>query len=333
MAITTRPRLLALALAAIAAGPAAADEPVPPAPAAPDAPDATAAPDAAPAAPAPAPDTPPAPAPSPPVPAPDAPPSTPAPAPDAPLGITASLTGSLQLQDEDDQRTTLMVASVTYTRPRWPSLYARLGWVHDTAAAASGVSDLLLGASRPFALPRSFKLEPRFAVILPIGSGRGNDADPSVMRALVIGTDWGGPMFAPNHLTLSAGLRLSFSRGRLFALADAALNRAMRVAGEDLDPLGPTVTFSPSKLVVGAAVSAAFAVYGGVAETRYWGSPGFVEADPPARDDHYAFVGVDWTHDLGGKQLQIGLLYSLAFDPPKSRRDFQVAEISTALSF
>lgn len=324
MALTTRPHLLSLALVAIAAGPAAADEPVPPVPDAPD---------AAPAPPALAPETPPAP--SPPVPAPDAPPSTPtpAPAPDAPLGITASLTGSLQLQDEDDQRTTLFVASVTYTRPRWPSFYARLGWVHDTAAAASGVSDLVLGASRPFALPRSFKLAPRFAVILPIGSGRGNDADPSVMRALVIGTDWGGPMFAPNHLTLSAGLRLSWSRGRLFALADAVLNRATRVAGEALDPIGPTVTFSPSKLVVGAAVSAAFAVYGGVAETRYWGSPGFVKADPTARADHYAFVGVDWTRDLGGKKLQIGLLYSLALDPPKSRRDFQVAEISTALSF
>lgn len=318
----------AFVLVAVLAGSAEADEPqaAPPAPSAPTAPappaPATLAAPATPATPAP-----------PAAPAASAAPATPAAetAP-APLGITASLAGTAQHQEED-QRTFMMVAAVQYTRPAGPRFFGRIGWVHADDGATS-LSNPLIGASLPFSLPRSFGLDLHVFGTLPVGTGGGDDADPNALRASLMGTDWHGPMFAPNHLTAAGGAKLSFAHPPVFASLDASLYYLSRVRGEEIDPIGPSVTLTATKLIVAFAVSSRFSAYAGAAQIRYWGEPEFLQgSSPSARDDHYAFAGLEAGFVLGGQQVRPGLLYARAVDLPKSGRSFQLAELSVSISF
>lgn len=271
---------------------------------------------------------------APPAPAAEPAPATPAAeAAPAPLGITASLTGTAQHQDqEDNERAFMMIAAAQYTRPAGPSFFGRIGWVH--AGGAASLSNLLLGASMPFSLPRSFGLELRVFGALPVGTGGGDDADPGALGASLTATDWHGPMFAPNHLTAAGGVKLSFAHPPLFAFLDASLYYMSRVRGEAIDPVGPSVTLTATKLVVAFAMSSRFSAYAGAAQTRYWGEPEFLQgSSPSARDDHYAFAGLEAGFVLGGQQVRPGLLYGRAVDSPKSGRSFQVAELSVSISF
>jgi hypothetical protein len=248
------------------------------------------------------------------------------------LGITASLTGTYQRQ-VGDSRTSMLIGKVEYKRPRGPSFFAHLGWVQDAGADASAVSNLVLGGSMPISLPRGFGLTVRALVVVPVGTAGGDDADVGALRASLAGTDWNGPIFAPNHLTGSGGARLSFGRGPLYAFFDTGLYYASRVRGEGIDPVGPSVTFSASQLVAGIAPTSALFLYAGAVQTRYFGHPEFLGDNPAALDDHYAVLGLEATIDVGGRSLRPGLLVGRAVDAPKVGREFRIVELSLAFGF
>jgi hypothetical protein len=249
-----------------------------------------------------------------------------------PMGITASLTGTTQYQDVE-QRTAMLLAHVEYTRVSPWTFYARLGWVRDAQAGASSLSNALVGAWYAIALPRGVALSARGIAVVPVGTGGGDGADPGALRASLMATDWNGPLFAPNHLTGGAGLRLAYGRGAAFALLESTLYHARRVRGETVDPLGPTVTFTATKLGLGVATATGVSWLGGVAQTRYWGDPEFLGDRAAARDDHYAFVAVEAPIGLTRRPLRPGLLIARAIDAPKADLDFHLVEVSLAFSF
>ena len=77
-----------------------------------------------------------------------------------------------------------------------------------------------------------------------------------------------------------------------------------------------------------------FTLYGGGAQTHYWGKPEFLGDNPGAsRDDHYAFGGLDFAKRFSGSQFRLGVLYGRAIDAPKMDRKFQVAEVTTGFDF
>ena len=139
--------------------------------------------------------------------------------------LTVSITGSGQHQNVEQrgQSTLVLIASAEYTRPGGPTFFGRLGWVYDDKAAATSLSNVQLGASMPFSLPRAFSVTVRAFTILPINTGGGNDADPASLRASLAATDWNSTMFSPNHLTIGTGARLSYSHAPLFAYVDSSL--------------------------------------------------------------------------------------------------------------
>jgi hypothetical protein len=185
----------------------------------------------------------------------------------------------------------------------------------------------------PISLPRGFGLSVRALVVVPVGTGGGDDADPAVLRASLSGTDWNGPIFAPNHLTSSGGVRLSFGRGPLYAFFDTGLYYAKRVRGEEIDPVGPSVTFSATQLVAGIAPTSKLFLYAGAVQTRYWGHPEFLGDNEAALDDHYAVLGLEATIDVGGRGLRPGLLIGRSVDAPKVGREFRILELSLAFGF
>jgi len=248
----------------------------------------------------------------------------------APLGVTLTLTSTAQLQDVD-QRTLMFVANGSYTLSSGVSVFGRLGWVNDHGADGSAVANFLIGASMPIALPGPFGLTVRAVVTPPVGTGGGRDADPAALRASLMATDWGGPMFAPNHLSLGVGARLSFGHPPVFAFVDSILYSATRLRGGGVDPLGPSVAFSATQAVVGY-IASAFVFYGGLAQTRYWGNPQFLGNAAADHDDVYGVGGVGWTH-AGDKPLHLGLLYGRSVDSPKTDRNFQIFELSIAVDF
>jgi hypothetical protein len=253
----------------------------------------------------------------------------------APLGISVSFTGSGQYQRVEDsaERTLVLLAGAEYTRPGGPTFFGRLGWVYDDRASASSLSNIQLGASMPFSLPRAFTLTARALTVLPVSTGGGNGADPGALSASLAATDWNGTMFSPNHLTIAAGARLAYAHQPLFAYADSSINQTFRVRGKEIDPIGPSVLFSSSKVVVGGNLSPMLSISGGASQTRYWGTVRFLGDDPAERDDYYVFAGLDATLELKGRQVRPGLLYARAVDVPKSRRDLQVIDVSVAVGF
>jgi hypothetical protein len=241
-------------------------------------------------------------------------------------------------QDEPDQTTTLTIVSVSRQIGERTSLFCRLGMVHDRSTVeprAWGVSNPAAGATLQLRLPGRLELGLVLGTTLPIGSGGGDTPTrPDALRAMLNGTDWGGPMFGPNHLDLFEGLRLAASLGRLTVRLRSTLHPALRVRGERNDSLGRWVVFTSSGLSATCALGRMARVLGELAETRFLNHPPFLGQAPGDRSDHYAVAGLALALGVGGgRELRPTVSVARAVDAPKNRRDFRLVEVELALAF
>jgi len=257
--------------------------------------------------------------------------NAPAPARTKPLGISTAITTTGQLQG-GDQRTVMVVGSVAYATSNKMTVFGKAGWIQDHLAHASSVSNVLLGATMALPLPAPIGLDVRVLTVLPVGSAGGDAADPAELRASLAGTAWGGPLFAPDHVAVSAGMKLSAHKGPVFAFVDSGLYSLTRVRGAMVDPIGPAVSFSATKGLVGANL-ASWTVMGGAAQTRYWGKPDFLGTNPNERDDWFALAGAGWSAASIAHGLHVSALYGRAVDKPKVTTHFQIAELAVGLDF
>jgi hypothetical protein len=255
----------------------------------------------------------------------------PAPAPAKPLGLATAITTTGQLQG-GDQRTLMVVGSVAYAASNKMTVFGKVGWIQDHLANASSVSNVLLGATMALPLRAPIGLDVRVLTVLPVGSAGGDAADPAELQASLAGTSWGGPLFAPDHVAVSAGVKLSAHAGPVFAFVDTGLYSLTRVRGAMVDPIGPAVSFSATKGVVGANL-ARWTLMGGAAQTRYWGKPDFLGTNPNERDDWFALAGVAWTMASIAHGLHVSALYGRAVDKPKVTTHFQIGELAVELEF
>jgi hypothetical protein len=150
---------------------------------------------------------------------------------------------------------------------------------------------------------------------------------------MLVATDWGGPMFAPDHLDLFPGARLTWTAGPLALRARSTLHQAFRVRGENVDPIGASVTFTTSGLMAGYRPARRALFFAELAQTRFWSTPGFIATDPALRSDHYLAGGLSWTVDPGPRPFDATLMYVRALDAPKRRRSFQLIELELAVQF
>jgi len=240
-------------------------------------------------------------------------------------------------QDAPSQRTGLTVLSVTRDFDSI-SVFARLGFVDDRSSVepgAWGVSNPQVGAVFRRRLSEHVRLSLIGGTTVPVGSG-GGDAPPhpGALRAMLNGTDWGGPMFGPDHLDVFEGFRLAASARGFTVRLRSTLHPAVRVRGAKTDPLGPRVIFTSSGLLAGYAPGPRLSLFTELAETRFLNTPPFLVDAPDARVDRYAVAGVSLDLRMGAnRSLQPTLSLAKAVDAPKTRRSFRLVELELAFSF
>lgn len=251
---------------------------------------------------------------------------------------TLSLDHATIWQDAPHQTTRLTIVSASREMSDRVSLFCKLGLVQDRSAigaAAWGVSNPVLGATLQVLFGDRLQLVIVLGSTVPLGSG-GGDAPgrPGALRAMLNGTDWGGPMFGPNHLDLFEGFRFATSAGPLTLRARSTLHPVRRVRGKRTDTLGRWVIFTSSGVSAAYSLPRTATLFGELAETRFLNRPAFLGPDPAARSDHYAILGLALDFALGaGPRLQPTLSLGRAVDAPKNARAFRLAEVGLQLSF
>src|SRR5262249_40132823 len=154
---------------------------------------------------------------------------------------SGSLANSLVLRQGPSQATLISIASGAYAWTSAFSTFARVGMVHNSSsdeASATGLANPALGASLQLDLGKHFKIGGQSGSTLPIGSGGGNSPTPGAYRAWTNSVDWGGAMFAVNHVDLFNGLKGAFVYDALTVSFESTVHELIRVRGASTDPIG-----------------------------------------------------------------------------------------------
>jgi hypothetical protein len=258
--------------------------------------------------------------------------------PRRPAGVSLSLNQARIWQRAPAQTTDLTILSGSYDLTRSVTLFGRLGLVDNRSGAeakAWGVANPSVGASFGVPLTARLRLGLVFGSTLPVGSGGGDaPARPTALSAMLSGTDWGGPMFGPNHIDVYEGFSLTAIPRSFTFRIKSTLHPAMRVRGRKTDTLGPRVIFTSSGLLASRALTRQMSVFVELSETRFLNHPPFLQDDPSSRVDRYAAAGVSTDFHLGGaRRLQPAVLYARGLDAPKTGRRFQLIELDVQVGF
>jgi hypothetical protein len=260
-------------------------------------------------------------------PSPDEPAPPPAP---TPVGVTGTLSNSLVLRQNPSQATLITVASGAYAWTPAFSTFARVGTVHNTSsdeASATGLANPALGASLSFDLGKHFKVGGQSGVTLPIGTGGGDSPSPAAFRAWTNSIDWGGAMFAVNHVDVFNGVRAAYVYEGLTLSFETTLHELVRVRGAAVDPIGPTASVTGTTAMVSYAFFPQLTLSSALAETRFWNTPPYIAQSPDSRVDYFFVAGVSTALKLGALEIDPGLIYARALDLPLSAQKFQVVEL------
>ena len=259
-------------------------------------------------------------------------------APRQPVGVSVSLGRATIWQRAPAQDTGLTILGVSCDLEGTLAVFALFGLVDNRTegeARAWGVANPSLGMTLEMPVARRLDLGLIFGSTVPVGSGGGDfPSRPIVLRAMLSGTDWGGPMFGPNHIDVYEGLRLTSSEGGFTFRFRSTLHPAVRVRGNKTDSLGPRVIFTSSGLLAAYAVTPQLSFFTELAETRFLNHPPFLQDDPSLATDRYAVAGLGL--DLERRRLthvKPSLLYARAVDAPKNRRHFHLIEMNVRVSF
>ncbi len=253
-----------------------------------------------------------------------------------PLGISASLGSSLVLRGNPAQSTLLMVLSAAYEWTHWLSTFARVGWAHNAPsneASGSAFANPAAGVSSQIELGKHVKVGGLAGITVPVGSGAGNTPNTAALKAWTNSVDWGGAMFAVDHVDVFGGLRASYTASRLTLQIESTVHQLVRVRGEASDPIGDAATVTGSQATALVALPHDVSVSTGLAETRFWNTPKCIQDSAESRRDYFVVAGVSLELKLAkGVAFTPGVLYARALDLPLTRETFQVIEVDLGFS-
>jgi len=132
-----------------------------------------------------------------------------------------------------------------------------VGTVHNASsdeASATGLANPALGASYQIELGKHVKVGALTGLTLPIRLRRRKRAQRRRVRAWTNSIDWGGAMFAVDHLDLFNGVRGAFAYDRLTLQLETTVHELVRVRGEAVDPIGAAATVTGSTATVSYAI-------------------------------------------------------------------------------
>jgi hypothetical protein len=267
-------------------------------------------------------------------PTPDVPPTSPPPtAP--PVGVSGSLSNSLVLRGNPAQSTLLTVLSGSYQWTSAFSTFGRVGTVSNSSsdeANAIGAANPALGVSLQFAIGKHIKVGGLSGITIPIGSGGGNSPSPAAFRAWTNSVDWGGAMFAVNHVDIFNGVRGAYTLGDLTLSFETTLHELIRVRGESVDPIGAAASVTGTTATVSYALLPQLLLSTAISETRFWNTPIYIQQSPDSRVDYFFSAGASTTIKIGNFEVDPGLVYARALDLPLTKENFQVVELDLGFS-
>jgi hypothetical protein len=255
--------------------------------------------------------------------------------PSAPIGISGSLSNYLQLRGNTSESTLDTLLNVEYAWTRSFSTFVGVASVYNESSGLESATELAnptFGVNLRFEVTKHLTLGAQSGLMPPIGTGGGDTPSPAAQRALMNSIDWGGTMYAVNHLDLFNGVHADYSIKKLNLQFETTLHELLRVRGQNADPVGRIAAMTWTTATVSYAFFPALSLSTVFSQNFVWNTPTYVAMDPNARADHYFSAGVSTVVNLAGVELSPGFVYSRALDLPLSGQGFQVAELDVGFS-
>jgi hypothetical protein len=252
------------------------------------------------------------------------------PAPPAPLGVSGSLSNSLVLRGNPSQSTLLTVLSAAYQLTPAISTFGRIGTAANASSdvgSATDVANPAVGLNLQLDVGKHVKVGGTSGVTIPIGTGAGDSASAGAFRAWTNSVDWGGAMFAVDHLDIFDGVRAAYVLDSLTVSFESILHALIRVRGAVSDPIGSEATVTGTTLAVAYAFFPQLTLSTSLSETRFLNTPLYIQQSPESRVEYFFSAGASTTMKIGSFEVDPGLVYARALDMPLTAQNFQVVEL------
>jgi hypothetical protein len=209
-------------------------------------------------------------------------------------------------------------------------------WPDGGDSAAALVNPVVLALYAPKLSHPQLKLSIAGAVVLPLGQGGGDAHSPARRASALSGvrsrSGMDNALFATNYGTLIGGAGVAWVADGLTVQAEVTVLELIRVRGAAVDPDRARTNFT-SGLHVGYAVVPRLVASAELHYQRWLTTPALVEANPAARDQATALVGLRATVPLSGVVLRPGISYSLALDDPMRAASYHIIGIDIPVIF
>lgn len=255
-------------------------------------------------------------------------PKTEPPAP-SPVGVNVTLSSSLVLRPESRQQTLIQVLSGSYAVNSWLSAWGRVGWAADSATAFANPA---AGLTANVPIGKHLVLGGLVGLTAPLGTGGGNAPSANLLKAWTNSIDWGGAMYAVDHVDAMAGVHGAFTLGNATLALDSTLHELTRVRGEKVDPLGAHASVTSTTATLSYALHPKLTLSSAMSETRFWNKPTCIQESPASAQDYFFIAGVSSAVNIGGVDVAPALSYARALDLPLSADKFQVVELDLGFS-
>jgi hypothetical protein len=252
-----------------------------------------------------------------------------------PIGISATLSNAVAFRQGPSESTLMTILGGSYAWTPSLSTFARVGAVYNASSGLQNAVDIAnpaLGINMQVEAAQDLVFGAQSGLTVPVGTGGGNTPSAAELRAWMNSIDWGGVMFAPNHLDLFVGARAAYTLRRCTFQFESVLNELLRVRGEKADPVGAAVTLTSTTATIAYAVLPQLSLSTALSETRVWNTPTYVTNDPNSRVDYFFIAAATTTLRVKRTDVSWGLLYARALDLPLSGQGFQVTELDLGFS-
>ena len=249
--------------------------------------------------------------------------------------MSLALSTSVVFRGGVDGQTLIQTLSGSYALNSWLSAYGRVGWVHDAYTgqeSGTGFANPAAGLQASVPVGKHVTVGGIVGVTAPLGSGGGNAPNPTVLKAWSNSIDWGGAMYAVDHVDTLIGGKGAFTLGDATLSLESTLHELTRVRGEKADVIGSHATVTSSTATLSYALHPKLTLSSAMSETRFWNKPTCIRESPASAQDYFFIAGASTTFDVSGIDVAPALSYARALDLPLTADKFQVVELDLGFS-
>jgi hypothetical protein len=221
----------------------------------------------------------------------------------------------------------------------------RLGVVSNSppdapgAESKTGFMNPIVGALYGIPLGDMLKLGLFLGVSIPVGSGGGDDAEPSAKAANAAGiaarSSMDNAMFAVNDFTVFPGVGLALVTSGLTVQVEATVLQLTQVRGGEQAQPDSSRTNSTAGLHVGYFIIPELSLGAEIRHQRWLSTPKAVDADTTnsLRDTTTVAAGPRVHLKLGEIWFRPGVAFAIPLDDPMKKADYKIVQLDLPLIF